>query len=125
MRALLVRTARLGYRTHSSQAPDPLNSVLSELSRAVSVQGADAVFQGIPASQHPDSAEEARDRLRQLGAAAEKDPARRSEALSEAFQAMQDEHHLVRLAGVHTAARVAELGADTWRRVAELAKDEE
>ncbi|CAE7315917.1 unnamed protein product, partial [Symbiodinium sp. KB8] len=36
-----------------------------------------------------------------------------------------DEHHLVRLAGVHTAARVAELGADTWRRVAELAKDEE
>ena len=26
---------------------------------------------------------------------------------------------------MHTAARVAELGADTWRRVAELAKDEE
>jgi len=65
-----------------------------------------------------------RDLLRKLGNAADKDKARRGEAATEALASLTDEHALVRLAAVHTLARVAERGdRSAWGAVAELLHD--
>eukprot|EP00933_Yihiella_yeosuensis_P042775 TRINITY_DN37448_c0_g1_i1.p1 TRINITY_DN37448_c0_g1~~TRINITY_DN37448_c0_g1_i1.p1 ORF type:complete len:231 (+),score=68.32 TRINITY_DN37448_c0_g1_i1:50-742(+) len=72
----------------------------------------------------PKEAEERRDLLRRLGTEAEKDDSRLEEALSEALDSLNDPHPLVRLAGVHTAARLAARGnVCSWQAVADLVND--
>ncbi|CAL1153645.1 unnamed protein product [Cladocopium goreaui] len=93
--------------------------VLSQLSRVVSAQGTGALEQ-LHAS-HPDAAEQRRDLLRRLGAEAEKDDSKKAEAIREALDALEDEHSLVRLAGIHALARVASMGS--WQTVAAMATD--
>eukprot|EP00438_Fugacium_kawagutii_P022578 Skav230126 [mRNA] locus=scaffold2192:286142:292499:+ [translate_table: standard] len=97
--------------------------VLSQLSRVVSAKGTGALEQ-LHVS-HPDIAEQRRDLLRRLGAEAEKDESRKAEAIREALDALKDDHSLVRLAGIHALARVAEIGSPYWQQVADMASDQD
>eukprot|EP00931_Biecheleriopsis_adriatica_P085176 TRINITY_DN59471_c0_g1_i1.p2 TRINITY_DN59471_c0_g1~~TRINITY_DN59471_c0_g1_i1.p2 ORF type:complete len:221 (-),score=48.60 TRINITY_DN59471_c0_g1_i1:75-716(-) len=117
--ALARRSICRGYSSPSAE------SVLAELSRTVADKGTGSIFAGLGASfAPPDEAEARRDLLRRLGGEAEKDGSRQPEALREALAALHDKHPLVRLAAVHTAARVAARGdVASWQAVAELADD--
>ncbi|CAK8988285.1 Hypothetical protein SCF082_LOCUS1324 [Durusdinium trenchii] len=115
----LTDVFRYGARKHCRGfSSEP---VLSQLSRVISKSGTEGL-QEFQAS-HPDAAEQRRDALRRLGAQAEKDPSHRAEAISEALDAMKDPHPLVRLAGLHTLARVCPVGSQHWRDAADLSGD--
>eukprot|EP00435_Cladocopium_sp_Y103_P058909 s781_g20.t2 len=116
MSFICVRAAcRCPILVHSRRgyAAEP---VLSQLSRVVSAQGTGALEQ-LHAS-HPDAAEQRRELLRRLGA---EDDSKKPEAIREALDALEDDHSLVRLAGIHALARVAE--SSYWQAVAAMATD--
>ncbi|CAJ1372687.1 unnamed protein product [Effrenium voratum] len=106
-------------RKFSAEGSEP---VLSQLARVVSKEGTGAIQQ---LAAHPDAAELRRDQLRRLSAEAEKDSAKAEEAIREAEKAMEEEHFLVRLAGIHAIARVSPVGTELWHKVAELSDDPE
>merc|ERR1711971_1187632 len=87
------------------------SSPLDELSKVATLSGTESVFGGAAALYEPPrGVEEHRNRLRQLGAEAEKDNNKREQVLAEAIGLLHYEHPLVRLAAVHTVARVAAVG---------------
>mmetsp|Transcript_30221 Transcript_30221/g.70267 ORF Transcript_30221/g.70267 Transcript_30221/m.70267 type:complete len:211 (+) Transcript_30221:85-717(+) len=110
----------------ASQSVAPA-SALAELSQAATTGSLDAMV-GASASafEPPPGVEEARDRLRRRGLEAERDDSKREEVLAEAVGLLTAEHALVRLAAIHTVARVAALGdCDAWECVGELVQDPE
>merc|ERR1712008_95545 len=87
------------------------SSPLDELSKLATLSGTESVFGGTWAHyEPPKGVEEHRNRLRQRGAEAEKDNSKREEVLADAIGLLHYEHPLVRLAAVHTVARVAAIG---------------
>mmetsp|Transcript_69756 Transcript_69756/g.152213 ORF Transcript_69756/g.152213 Transcript_69756/m.152213 type:complete len:227 (-) Transcript_69756:464-1144(-) len=111
----------------SSSSPSALDTV----SGFVASQGTTSALFGDAAAafRPPPDAENLRDRLRRLGGEAEKeapDSPKRLEAIAEATAALQGTHPLVRLAGIHTLARVSPQGDPAaWRKVSALIKDED
>merc|ERR1719491_1889867 len=100
-------------------------AALTELTRTAVHGGADAIFVGAGAKFAPPPRVEAlRDKLRRQGLAVERGEQDRAEAMLEVKALLCDEHPLVRLAALHTIARIALLGdRDAWEAVAELIDD--
>mmetsp|Transcript_19500 Transcript_19500/g.35367 ORF Transcript_19500/g.35367 Transcript_19500/m.35367 type:complete len:212 (+) Transcript_19500:68-703(+) len=100
-------------------------AALSELTEAAVTGGIDAVFAGTASRFAPlPGVEERRDALRKLGQAVERDECDREEALADASSTLHHEHPLVRLASLHTVARIAPRGdRSSWEALARLAAD--
>eukprot|EP00971_Amphidinium_carterae_P072888 1441425-Amphidinium_carterae.1 len=100
-------------------------AALSELTEAAVSGGVDAVFAGTASRfAPPPGVEERRNALRKLGQAVERDECDRHEALADASSTLNHEHPLVRLASLHTVARIAPRGdRPSWEALSLLAKD--
>lgn len=100
-------------------------SALAQLTQAVVAGGAEGVFDGAGMSfAPPPRVEQRRDALRRLGLSVERNDVESEAAVRDAMSSLDDEHPLVRLAAVHTIARVAPLGDRTsWEAVADLVHD--
>jgi len=103
-----------------------LNAPLTELTRVAVDGGLDALFAGVNSRSGapPETVERQRDSLRLLGLDVEKGKVDRGTAMVDAKASLNDEHPLVRLAAIHTVARIAEYGdSQAWEAISFLTSD--